>query len=160
MASLPRNDPGHRLYAAAVHHGFLEGMVVPLRNGDGEIGMVTMGGDRPKLTADEATFLTAIASTVFFAAEALQPVARAVNSRGTFTPRERDCIALLGSGLTDGEIAKALGLSRETIVSHMENARRKVGARSRAHLLSIAMRYREPDMAKAYPAATSQAASL
>jgi LuxR family quorum sensing-dependent transcriptional regulator len=145
LAALPRNDPGRRVCAAAVEHGFLEGMVIPLRNGDGDIGMVTMGGDRHKLTGDEATFLTAISSAVFFAAEALEPVARAVANRGAFTPRELDCIALLANGLTDAEIAKALGLSRETIVSHMENARRKVGAKSRAHLLSIAMRYREPE---------------
>ncbi len=160
MSNLPRNDPGHRVYAAAVQHGFLEGMVVPLRNGAGDIGMVTIGGDRPKLNADEATFLTAISSTVFFAAEALQPAARGVVSRGTFTPRELDCITLLANGLTDAEIAKALGISRETIVSHMENARRKVGARSRAHLLSIAMRYRDPERSKPTPASGGQWASL
>jgi LuxR family quorum sensing-dependent transcriptional regulator len=148
VATLPRNDPGRQVCAAAVEYGFLEGMVIPLRNGDGDIGMVTMGGDRPKLTGDEATFLTATASAVFFAAEALEPVARDVANRGAFTPRELDCIALLSAGLTDAEIAKALGLSRETIVSHMENARRKVGARSRAHLLSLAMRYGDPETSR------------
>ncbi len=142
MSSLPRNDPGRQVFAAAVRYGFAEGMVIPFRNGEGEIGMVTMGGDRPKLNVDEATFLTAIASTTFFMAESLQLATSNASQRGTFTPRELDCIVLLGSGLTGAEIAKALGISRETVVSHMENARRKVGARSRAHLISIAMRYR------------------
>lgn len=151
MASLPRNDPGHQVYAAAVQHGFSEGMVIPLRNGQGEIGMVTMGGDRPKLNADEATFLIAIASTVFFTAEALHTPAHAASQRGTFTPRELDCIDLMGNGLTGAEIAKALGISRETVVSHMENARRKVGAKSRAHLISIAMRYRTAEGTRANP---------
>jgi LuxR family quorum sensing-dependent transcriptional regulator len=145
ISALPRTDPGHKVCAAAAKHGFLEGMVIPFRDWDGEIGMVTMGGDRPKLAADEATFLTAMSSTAFFAAEALHRAAQSRTARGAFTPRELDCIALLGDGLTDGEIATALRVSRETVVSHMENARRKVGARSRAHLLSIAMRYRKPE---------------
>jgi len=151
MSSLPRNDPGHQVFAAAARHGFAEGMVIPFRNGDGEIGMVTIGGDRPKLNPDEATFLTAIASTAFFTAEALHSTAHRASQRGTFTPRELDCIVLLSSGLTGAEIAKALGISQETVVSHMENARRKVGARSRAHLISIAMRYRQPERLKAHP---------
>jgi LuxR family quorum sensing-dependent transcriptional regulator len=149
ISTLPRTDPGRKVCAAARRHGFSEGMVIPFRDWDGEIGMVTMGGDRPKLTADEATFLTAMSSTVFFAAEALNRAAQSRSARGAFTPRELDCIALLGEGLTDGEIATALRVSRETVISHMENARRKVGARSRAHLLSIAMRYRKPERSMA-----------
>jgi LuxR family quorum sensing-dependent transcriptional regulator len=151
IASLPRTDPGRKVHAAAIRYGFSEGMVVPLRNGAGEIGMVTMGGDRAKLTADETIFLTAISSTTFFAAEALLAAAQDSAARGAFTPRELDCIGLLGDGLTDAEIASALKISRETVVSHMENARRKVGARSRAHLLSIAMRYGSPVPPKADP---------
>ncbi len=106
--------------------------------------MVALGGDRPRLNVDEATFLVAISSAVFFAAEALRPAAPSVAPRALFTPRELECIDLLGTGLTDAEIGTALGVSRETVISHMENARRKAGARSRAHLLSIAMRYRRP----------------
>jgi len=149
MANLPRTDPGHKVYAAALQHGFFEGMVIPLRNGAGEIGMVTMGGDRAKLTLEETIFLTAISSTMFFSAEALFRAAEGGAARRTFTPRELDCIGLLSGGLTDAEIASTLKISRETVVSHMENARRKVGARSRAQLLSIAMRYHKPERTKA-----------
>ncbi len=159
MSTLPRTDPGHKVCAAAAGHGFTEGMVIPFRDWDGEVGMVTMGGDRPKLTADEATFLTTLSSTAFFTAEALHRADQGASARATFTPRELDCIALLGDGLTDGEIATALRVSRETVISHMENARRKVGARSRAHLLSIAMRYRKPQRAIAKSGSDGQWAS-
>ncbi len=142
MVTLTRNDPGHKVYAAAVLYGFSEGMVIPLRNATGDLGLVTIGGSRSKLQADEVTFLTMISSTAFHTAESLQPSSQRRDKLGVFTLREMDCISLLSNGLTDTQIAKVLGLSRETVISHMENARRKVSAKTRAHLLSIVMQSR------------------
>jgi DNA-binding CsgD family transcriptional regulator len=139
ISRLPRNDPAHRVYAASAAAGFTEGMVIPLRNALGDLGLVTMGGDRVRLKAEEIEYLKAISSTAFLTCEAMGGAVHDPQIVGGFTVRELDCIALLGQGFTDGEIAKALGISRTTVISHMENARRKVGARSRAHLVSIAM---------------------
>lgn len=50
------------------------------------------------------------------------------------TPRERQIMELLASGLTDGEIALRFGVSLSTVQSHVQNVERKLGARSRFDL--------------------------
>jgi DNA-binding NarL/FixJ family response regulator len=56
------------------------------------------------------------------------------------TPREREIVHLLGTGLTDGEIALRFGLSLSTVQTHVQNIERKVGARSRFDLAVRAAR--------------------
>jgi DNA-binding CsgD family transcriptional regulator len=51
--------------------------------------------------------------------------------------RERTVLSLVGSGLTNAEIAGRLGLSRHTIVSQLSSASAKLGARSRAQAASM-----------------------
>jgi DNA-binding CsgD family transcriptional regulator len=58
----------------------------------------------------------------------------------TLTPREREITALLASGLDGREIADQLVLSPETVRTHIRNAMERAGARTRAHLIAIAVR--------------------
>jgi PAS domain S-box-containing protein len=55
------------------------------------------------------------------------------------TPREREVVALLALGLNGVEIAERLVLSPETVRVHIRNARRKLGARTRAHVIALAL---------------------
>lgn len=48
------------------------------------------------------------------------------------TDREREILALVAVGLTDGQIAERLTLSPHTVHRHVANARIKLGVRSRA----------------------------
>jgi pimeloyl-ACP methyl ester carboxylesterase/DNA-binding CsgD family transcriptional regulator len=48
------------------------------------------------------------------------------------TEREREILALVAAGLTDGQIAERLTLSPHTVHRHIANARAKLGVRSRA----------------------------
>ncbi|BCW87771.1 hypothetical protein sos41_09010 [Alphaproteobacteria bacterium SO-S41] len=48
------------------------------------------------------------------------------------TPRERDCIAFVAAGKTDWEISTILSLSQATVRFHVDNARHKLGATTRA----------------------------
>ena len=56
------------------------------------------------------------------------------------TPRERDVIVLIASGLSNDEIAAQLFLSPLTVKTHAVRAMTKVGARDRAQLVSFAFR--------------------
>jgi DNA-binding CsgD family transcriptional regulator len=53
------------------------------------------------------------------------------------TARERQIVALLAHGLTGEEIAARLDLSRETIRTHIRNAMRRMGAKTRPHLVAL-----------------------
>jgi PAS domain S-box-containing protein len=55
------------------------------------------------------------------------------------TAREHEVIALVATGLHGGEIAARLGVSPETIKSHVQNAMSKLGAHTRAHAVAIAL---------------------
>jgi len=55
------------------------------------------------------------------------------------TTREREILALLASGSTDTQIASALDLSPATVQTHVRNAKAKLGARTRAQAVALAI---------------------
>lgn len=56
------------------------------------------------------------------------------------TAREREVLGLLAGGRTDGQIAELLELSPATVQTHVRNAKTKLGARTRAQAVAIALR--------------------
>jgi DNA-binding NarL/FixJ family response regulator len=59
---------------------------------------------------------------------------------GALTPRERDVIVLVASGLSNDEIAARMFVSPLTVKTHAVRAMTKVGARDRAQLVSFTFR--------------------
>jgi DNA-binding CsgD family transcriptional regulator len=55
------------------------------------------------------------------------------------TVRERAVVALIASGRETPAIARALGVSPATVRTHVRNAMAKLGARTRAQLVAVAM---------------------
>ena len=55
------------------------------------------------------------------------------------TPREHQIVELLAGGATGEQIAERLVLSPETVQKHVHNAKRKLGAATRAHLIAVAI---------------------
>ncbi len=53
--------------------------------------------------------------------------------------REREVLALLAKGSTDSQIAEVLGLSPATVQTHVRNAKAKLGARTRAQAVALAL---------------------
>ena len=53
--------------------------------------------------------------------------------------RERQILALLAEGATDGQIAERLELSPATVQTHVRNAKAKLGARTRAQAVAMAL---------------------
>jgi DNA-binding NarL/FixJ family response regulator len=67
------------------------------------------------------------------------PVAAAVVP-GRLTPRETEVVRLIAAGLSNKEIAAALGVSVRTIEHHITNLYRKLGAQSKADATAWAVR--------------------
>jgi DNA-binding CsgD family transcriptional regulator len=55
------------------------------------------------------------------------------------TDREREVMTLIASGFHNGDVAKRLFLSPETVKSHVHNAMGKLGAHTRAHAVAIGL---------------------
>jgi DNA-binding CsgD family transcriptional regulator len=54
------------------------------------------------------------------------------------TPRQREVALLLGSGMSNKEIARRLGLSVGTVKQHVHTILLKAGARTRFELVALA----------------------
>ena len=55
----------------------------------------------------------------------------------SLTPREREVVGLVASGLLNKQVAGEIGLSEITVKLHRGNAMRKMGARTLAHLVRM-----------------------
>jgi DNA-binding NarL/FixJ family response regulator len=70
----------------------------------------------------------------------VDPAVPGKGSRGTLTHRQREILQMLANGGTPTAAARQLGLSEETIKTHMKNALARLGARNRTHAVAIALR--------------------
>jgi DNA-binding NarL/FixJ family response regulator len=60
-------------------------------------------------------------------------------AEGTLSRRELEVLRLIALGYSGPEIAAELDLAHDTVRSHVRNAMRKAGARSRAQLVAKAL---------------------
>jgi DNA-binding CsgD family transcriptional regulator len=67
------------------------------------------------------------------------PVVVEGGGRVGLSEREREVMTLVASGLQSGGVAERLFLSPETVRSHVQNALAKLGARTRAHGVAVAL---------------------
>lgn len=140
VATLPPKDPGHEVFTEAIKHGYREGLVVPVRTRNGALGVVSAGGDRDTLRPEEMAPLVALFTAALLRADALVGASRQPKA-SPLTLRERECASLMVQGLGDAQIAFALGISTETVRFHLDNARKRLGARTRAQLAALAAGY-------------------
>jgi DNA-binding CsgD family transcriptional regulator len=56
---------------------------------------------------------------------------RGVTAAGGLSPREREVLELVGQGLSNEDIARALFISKSTVKAHVRHIFEKTGARSR-----------------------------
>lgn len=59
---------------------------------------------------------------------------------GQLTKREQESLRLVAMGMTTVAAAERLGISPETVRTHVRNAMNKLGARTRAQAIAVAMR--------------------
>jgi FixJ family two-component response regulator len=74
------------------------------------------------------------------ASNARRPTRFHLPSEATLTPRERDVLAKILSGLSGKETAFALGISPRTVEDHRANIMRKFGVRSAAELMLVILK--------------------
>lgn len=60
-------------------------------------------------------------------------------ARIVLTERERQCLIGIARGKTAGEVAREIGTSESTVVFHLGNVCRKLGATNRCHAVAKAI---------------------
>jgi DNA-binding NarL/FixJ family response regulator len=90
----------------------------------------TAGADQLKHAAEAALALESF----------VDPEVPPPGSRGKLTRRQREILQRLADGESTIRASRELGLSEETVKTHMKNVIGRLGARNRTHAVAIALR--------------------
>ncbi len=117
---------------------FPDGICTPMHGSGGYLGVTSLAFERlHQLTPKERTAIGMAASVLHQRMRQLTPARLAEPVQ--LSPRERDCLALVAEGKSDWEIGEILTIAETTALTHVLNARRKLGAKSRAQAVALAV---------------------
>ncbi|MBI1217454.1 MAG: hypothetical protein GC186_02810 [Rhodobacteraceae bacterium] len=111
--------------------GWSDGLSIPIHGPGGYFGLVAMAGTRAPSAAEQDQ-LHLLALRMHDRCRVLTGLATFSEPEQTLTTRELECLRWVAAGKTDWEIARIVGLSRETAKTHVDAGRRKLGAATRA----------------------------
>jgi PAS domain S-box-containing protein len=117
-----------------------------LATGMGTARIVVLRADGQRLNARYGAFANVLPG-IQVAALIAEPGQDTRNPRpararraGQLTRREQESLRLVAMGMTTAAAAEQLGISPETVRTHVRNAMNKLGARTRAQAIAVAMR--------------------
>jgi DNA-binding CsgD family transcriptional regulator len=123
------------LAQALIDNGFQDGIATPCHGPAGYVGVVSLAFERLMDVAPADQGAIQMASLVLHNRMRDCSSLVAVDAP-RLTPRERDCLAFVAEGKSDWDISVMLGVSHTTIISHVQNAKRKLGAATRAQAVA------------------------
>jgi non-specific serine/threonine protein kinase len=129
-----KTPPGHRLEA---HDYSFEQTLAAAQEALGAETFTAAWTAGAALSLEEA-----LAEVADFARQTSAPEFAAPTGDESLTERQREILRLLVDGLSDKEIATALGITRRTAAHHVAAIRAKLGASSRTAAAAIAVRDR------------------
>lgn len=117
----------------------LHGLQIPIFGPTGLEGAVSLGGERIDTRRVVTLAMVAVGTA------ALRQAIRLLEDsdphfEGILSAREREVLRWSAAGRRQNEIAATLGLSERTIENHLRRIRRKLGARTTAEAVRIALR--------------------
>ncbi len=118
------------LWGEAADAGMGEGFVSHAYGPGGELLVVRMMTGGRSIRPADRPLLDAV-SIIFSTMRLRLHEREADGPQGLLTLREQQCLRWASEGLIDVEIADQLAISSKTVAFHMENAKRKLGARTR-----------------------------
>jgi DNA-binding CsgD family transcriptional regulator len=128
-----------RMIAAMQEVGMREGLAVPVYRPCGvSAGVSIAAGERYDLSPGDERALHMASLYLHSRMEALQAEVTSPPLR-KLTPRERECLNWIAAGKTDWEISQILNISAQTVHGYVQNALTKLGARTRAQAVALAI---------------------
>ena len=132
---IPITDRERATYEAGIRHGIADGYTVP-RHLPGETSgscsfVIGPDGTLPESRLPEAEILGATA----LASARRVSGSEAWREAPQLTDRQRDCVLWAARNKTDWEIGGILGISRNTVVQHLRDARKRYNAIDRRALI-------------------------
>ena len=110
-----------------------DGMSVPSHGPGGRMGWVSFTVERIDLDPLERQAISLAGLALH---DRLRVLAGDLEEPVSLSERERDCLGFVAQGKSDWEISVILSISQSTVHTHVENAKRKLGARTRAQAVA------------------------
>ena len=131
-------DAERGLRNALLDYGVTDGIAAPMHGPKGYVGVTSLAFERlHELAPADRLAISMAAMALHLRMRALSPVGVLRGPR--LSPRERDCVAFVAGGKSDWEISEILGVAETTVISHIQNARRKLGAKTRAQAVALCL---------------------
>lgn len=126
------------VWDTVVAWGWNNGFVLPLHGPGGYFATVSMASPERDLDLgdDNRSHLQMIATLAHERCRVLANLASAESQFVTMSARELECLRWVAAGKTDWEIGVILSISATTVKSHVNGARAKLGARTRAQAVA------------------------
>ena len=121
--------------------GWREGFVAPVARGGSHFGLVSLAGRATDLPPEERRNLGLMCESLLVRIRSLGPPPKFPVPPAGLTGRELDGLRLVAVGRTDAQIAEELGISKFTAHQHVESARKRLGAKSRAQMVARAVAF-------------------
>lgn len=128
---------GREMLGRLAEEGWTEGLVVPFRRSETRFGLVSIVGSRVPLGMQEKDALSIMALYLHEQARRLGPSLGVALALSALSPRELDALRLVGRGYSDKEISVELGIAQSTAHDHVEAAKHKLKASTRAEAAAV-----------------------
>lgn len=117
-----------------------DGLAFPLVTVDGQIVMVSLGGEQVEMSGLEFGMISLVSTFAIGRAMQLHTGTGKTIEHVELTPRERECLRWAAAGKSEWEISQILGISEHTSEKHLLNAKTKLGAVNRVQAVAEAIR--------------------
>lgn len=117
-----------------------DGLAFPIVTLDGQIMMVSLGGEQIEMSGMEFGMISLVATYAIGRAMQIQVAGEKTIDHVELTPRERECLKWAAAGKSEWEISQILGISEHTSEKHLLNAKHKLGAVNRVQAVAEAIR--------------------
>lgn len=133
----PHSDSAFGAYWEAMGEARIGDAICATSYGAGRtVASLHLGFLDPNLSGDEALAVQLAGLMLTERLMTFAPVPEDDADNIRLTPRERDVLRWVAEGKSDWEISVILGLSEATVRFHVDNARRKLHAATRAHAVA------------------------
>ena len=140
IQSGPLSHDQKQVFGEAAEFGLSQGLVVPVRQPDGSVwSCLLTSGDIEE--NEDVKFAAVVAANYYVGRGALLQAKenRPFDLTYKLTKRQREVVTWLARGLTSEEIGEVLGTSGRTVAHQLEEAKRRLNARTLASLVAEAV---------------------
>jgi DNA-binding CsgD family transcriptional regulator len=125
------SDAEQQIWDTAVQWGWTDGLSVPIHGPGGYFAAVVMAGKQRPVPPSLMNRLHLLAFLTHERCRTLSKLPMVEDPKAALSSRELECMRWVGAGKTDWEIGKIMSLAPTTVKSHVDQARKKLGARTR-----------------------------